>query len=174
MEHIVLDQNWTLRKGFLDSLSMIQNDPGMRVDLPHDAMISTKVSPNAAAKYDSGYFEGVMCNYTKQILIPMDWNEECIGLQFDGIMMHATIEINGCKVAEHHYGYSPFYVDILEFSPVPDGIPDAACSEVLRFVMARRYILLQMEFSFRQVEWMKILHLLMRKLKWSMRLRITK
>ena len=112
MEHIVLDQNWTLRKGFLDSLSMIQNDPGMRVDLPHDAMISTKVSPNAAAKYDSGYFEGVMCNYTKQILIPMDWNEECIGLQFDGIMMHATIEINGCKVAEHHYGYSPFYVGV--------------------------------------------------------------
>lgn len=115
MEHIVLDQNWTLRKGFLDSLSMIQNDPGMRVDLPHDAMISTKVSPNAAAKYDSGYFEGVMCNYTKQILIPMDWNEECIGLQFDGIMMHATIEINGCKVAEHHYGYSPFYVDITKY-----------------------------------------------------------
>lgn len=71
-----------IKKRFLDSLSMIQNDPGMRVDLPHDAMISTKVSPNAAAKYDSGYFEGVMCNYTKQILIPMDWNEECIGLQF--------------------------------------------------------------------------------------------
>lgn len=115
MEHINIDEKWTHRRGFLDNIGMLESDPGVVVDLPHDAMIGTEVSPDAPAAHDSGYFNGDCGNYTKYIFIPKDWKNDSIGLQFDGVMMHTCVEINGCKVAEHHYGYSSFYVDITNY-----------------------------------------------------------
>lgn len=107
-----INQSWEFRRGFVDSLGALDGIPMTIVDLPHDGMISTDVAPDAPAKYDSGYFKGDMCNYTKYIFIPEEWKNESIGLKFDGAMMHVTVEINGYKVCDHHYGYSPFYVDI--------------------------------------------------------------
>ena len=115
MKQIKLDEKWTFRRGFLDSVSMLDTVPGTLVDLPHDAMVSLHVTPYAPAAFDSGYYPGDMCNYTKYVDIPSEWKGECIGLQFDGSMMHTTIEINGYKVGEHHYGYTPFYVDITDY-----------------------------------------------------------
>ena len=115
MQQIMLDEKWTFRRGMLDSVGMLEADPGKAVDLPHDGMISLSVSKEAAASVDSGYFPGDTCNYTKNIKVPVEWKEECIGLKFDGAMMHASIDINGCKVGEHHYGYAPFYVDITDY-----------------------------------------------------------
>ena len=115
MQHITCDEKWTFRRGMLDSLGMMENDPGVEVNLPHDGMISLPVSPEAPAGYDSGYFPGDTCNYTKMVFIPAEWADDCVGLQFDGAMMHTVVDVNGCKVAEHHYGYSPFYVDITDY-----------------------------------------------------------
>lgn len=114
MKKINLDREWTFRRGFLDSVGML-GIPGETVNLPHDSMISKPVSPKAEAGVDSGYFCGDTCNYTKQVFIPEEWKTECIGLSFDGAMMHVTMDVNGFKVAEHHYGYSPFYVDITDY-----------------------------------------------------------
>ena len=44
--------------------------------------------------------------------IPREWGKGCVGLQIDGAMMNAAVEINGCKAAVQHYGYAPFYVDL--------------------------------------------------------------
>ena len=115
MQHITCDEKWTFRRGMLDSLGMMESDPGVVVNLPHDGMISLPVSPEAPAGYDSGYFPGDTCNYTKMVFIPAEWADDCVGLQFDGAMMHTVVDVNGCKVAEHHYGYSPFYVDITDY-----------------------------------------------------------
>ncbi|MCR5557228.1 MAG: DUF4982 domain-containing protein [Butyrivibrio sp.] len=109
-----INENWTFRRGLLDSIGMLKFQPGVPVDLPHDGMISTKVSENAIAKYDSGYFEGDVCNYAKYVFIPSEWKDECIMLQFDGAMMHTFVDVNGCKVGEHHYGYAPFVIDITD------------------------------------------------------------
>lgn len=115
MKKICIDEGWTFRRGLLDSLGAMEKDPGVLVNLPHDGLISTAVSATADARSDSGYFLGDVCNYTKYVLISDEWKDKSIGLKFDGAMMHASVEINGCKVAEHHYGYSPFYVDITDF-----------------------------------------------------------
>ena len=48
-------------------------------------------------------------------MIPREWEKDLVGLQFDGVMMHTSIDVNGCKVGEHHYGYSPFYVDLTDY-----------------------------------------------------------
>ena len=58
MQQIMLDEKWTFRRGMLDSIGMLEADPGKAVDLPHDGMISLSVSKEAAASVDSGYFPG--------------------------------------------------------------------------------------------------------------------
>ena len=112
MKKIELNEKWTFRRGFLDALGMIKGCPGEEVNLPHDAMISTPVAPDAVSGIDSGFFKGGICNYTKYVNIPAEWSEECIGLYFDGVMMNAIVEVNGYKACMQHYGYAPFYVDI--------------------------------------------------------------
>ena len=58
MKSICLDQEWTYRKGLLDSISQLKSDPGTKVNLPHDGMIGTPVSPDAPARSARGYFTG--------------------------------------------------------------------------------------------------------------------
>jgi len=112
MNNICLDREWTYRKGLLDSISQLKSDPGTKVNLPHDGMIGTPVSPDAPARSDMGYFTGGLSSYTRYVTIPREWGKGCIGLQIDGAMMNAAVEINGCKAAVQHYGYAPFYVDL--------------------------------------------------------------
>ena len=112
MYRIGLDEKWTFRRGLLDSIGMLKADPGVEVDLPHDGMIHTAVTPDAPGKMDTGYFTGDVCNYTKFVFIPKEWEDECVGLLFDGAMMNATVDVNGYKAGAQHYGYAPFYVDL--------------------------------------------------------------
>jgi len=115
MNCTVLDEKWIFRRGFVDSIGMLESTPGEEVNLPHDGMIGTPVTPDAPALSDTAYFTGGMTNYTKYIMIPKEWENECVGLKFDGAMMNATVDINGGKVALHHYGYAPFYVDLTDY-----------------------------------------------------------
>ena len=115
MKSICIDDKWTFREGFVDSLGLLQEQKGVEVNLPHDGMIGTHVRPDAPAGSDSGYFVGGLTNYTKYISIPMEWEKDCVGLSFDGAMMNVTVEVNGCKVAGQHYGYAPFYVDLTDY-----------------------------------------------------------
>lgn len=112
---ISLDEKWVFRRSFLDSISMLKDDPGEEVNLPHDGMIGTQVTKDAPAGPDSGYFTGGLSNYTKMVFIPDEWKDDCIGLQFDGVMMNAAIDINGSRVALQHNGYMPFYVDLTNY-----------------------------------------------------------
>ena len=115
MKTINLDDKWTFRRGYLDSVGMLSEDPGTVVNLPHDGMIGTPVTPDAPAKSDSGYFVGGLTNYTKFVMIPEEWKNDCVGLLFDGAMMNATIDINGGRVGLQNYGYVPFYVDLTPY-----------------------------------------------------------
>lgn len=115
MKAINLDEKWIFRRGFLDSVGMLEQDPGEEVNLPHDGMIGTPVTPDAPAKSDSGYFVGGLTNYTKYVFIPKEWENDCVGLKFDGVMMNAAVDINGCKVGHQNYGYAPFYIDLTNF-----------------------------------------------------------
>ena len=52
MNRICIDEQWTYRKGFLDSPGMLKEDPGITVNLPHEGMIGTAVTPDAPAQAD--------------------------------------------------------------------------------------------------------------------------
>lgn len=115
MKKEYLDKEWTFRRGYLDSIGMLESDPGAIVNLPHDGMIGTAVKEDAPARSDMGYFSGDLTNYTKYVMIPKEWESDCVGLSIDGAMMNATVDVNGCKVALQHNGYAPFYVDLTDY-----------------------------------------------------------
>ncbi len=115
MKKLELDKEWMFRRGYLDSITMLENTPGTLVNLPHDGMIGTPVSADAPAGVDMGYFTGGVSCYTKYVYFPKEWESECVGLLFDGAMMNATVEINGSKTALWHNGYAPFYCDLTDY-----------------------------------------------------------
>ena len=114
MKQEALDREWTFRKGLLDSIGGLDN-PGVVVNLPHDGMIGTEVTPDAPAGYDMGYFKGDLTNYTKFVMIPSEWEKDCVGLYIDGAMLNASVDVNGSRVCLQHYGYAPFYVDLTPY-----------------------------------------------------------
>lgn len=48
-------------------------------------------------------------------MIPEEWENEEIYLHFDGVMLNATVDINGGKAALQHNGYIPFSVNITPY-----------------------------------------------------------
>ena len=115
MKSVAINEKWTFRGGFLDSVGMLASDLGTIVNLPHDGMIGTPVSPDAPAGVDMGYFTGGLSNYTKYVFFPKEWEKECVGLKFDGVMMNATVDVNGSQVAHWHNGYAPRFVDLTDY-----------------------------------------------------------
>lgn len=85
------------------------------VNLPHDYMLEENVCEDAPAAAAMGYYNGRVAFYAKTILIPDAWKEEKVFLHFDGVMMNAALEVNGCQVMLHHYGYTPFWADITPY-----------------------------------------------------------
>ena len=111
MRAINLDRDWRFREGtYWQCLN--ESDFGKKVNLPHDYMIESEVKEDAAAQAAMGYYTGVVGCYTKILSIPADWEGERVLLYFDGVMLNASVEINGCELALHHYGYTPFSVEI--------------------------------------------------------------
>lgn len=85
------------------------------MNLPHDYMIESNVSESAASGPASGYYTQGVAYYTKLIDIPQEWEHEAVYLHFDGIMMNATVDINGCKAILQRNGYIPFSVNITPY-----------------------------------------------------------
>ncbi len=114
MRAINLDRDWRFREGTYQQC-LNESDFGKKVNLPHDYMIESEVKEDAAAKAAMGFYTGVVGCYTKILSIPASWEGERILLYFDGVMLNASVEINGCDLALHHYGYTPFFVEISSY-----------------------------------------------------------
>ena len=111
-----LDRDWQFDYGHLEVYR-----PGMmsptekRVDLPHDYMIESDSFPEAVAGPSSGYYTAGVAHYIKMVTIPKEWEDEVVELHFDGVMMNATVEVNGNRVILQHYGYAPFVADLTPY-----------------------------------------------------------
>lgn len=113
MRSMKINQDWDFGPGQADLRERMKGNFGDRkVNLPHDYMIGTDVYADAPSGGASGYYNAGVAHYSKEIDIPADWANDQIFLRLDGIMMNATIEVNGSKAALQHYGYAPFETDI--------------------------------------------------------------
>jgi beta-galactosidase len=50
--------------------------------------------------------------YRKRFSLPAEWKDRRVFLDFGGVMMAATVHINGTRAASHKGGYVPFSVDV--------------------------------------------------------------
>lgn len=95
-----------------DSFALIWNinDKAIDVELPHDAMISKERNPNSSNGGNSGFFDGGVYYYVKQLEIGNCDKE--YSLQFDGVHNNASVYVNGQFCGENKFGYNSFNVDI--------------------------------------------------------------
>ena len=113
MRTINIDRRWRFQHNAFMLGDELSGKEGARcVDLPHDYMLEDGVSENAPAAQAMGYYDGKVAYYSKALEIPKEWRGEKVFLHFDGVMMNASLEVNGYQVKQHHYGYTPFWADI--------------------------------------------------------------
>lgn len=111
-----LDPCWQFQHGLYGGFPDPEKAKLIReVNLPHDYMIESNVTESAAAGPASGYYTEGVAHYTKLVDIPQEWEQDAVYLRFDGIMMNATVDINGCKAALQHNGYIPFSVNVTPY-----------------------------------------------------------
>lgn len=82
------------------------------VSLPHDAMIHSQRSPEAACGSAGAFFADGEHIYEKRFQRP---GAEHVLIQFEGVYKNAVVYINGRKAGGAAYGYIPFFVDADEY-----------------------------------------------------------
>lgn len=87
-----------------------------KVQLPHDWSLFYPFDENAPSCGSGGYVKTGAGWYRKRFRISKDVTaDERVFLRFDGVYMLAGVWINGKKLGEHIYGYTPFEWDITSF-----------------------------------------------------------
>jgi beta-galactosidase len=108
-----IDRGWTFHRGTVNPMRPT-NDSKI-VDLPHDFTIETDPYPDAPGGPATGYYGGGIGTYTKILEIPENLGDKRILVEFDGVYMNAVVDLNGHIVSNHHYGYTPFHVDLTPY-----------------------------------------------------------
>lgn len=119
-EQRTLSQDWWFHQGNIPAASSTTYDDHAwrKIDVPHDWSIGNK--PDGTAPYDpntpggqsSGYLPGGIGWYRRHITLSADEAARVIQLNFEAIYMDADIWLNGQHLAQHHYGYTAFNVDL--------------------------------------------------------------
>lgn len=87
-------------------------EQGVAISVPFDALIHQNRSETSLGAINTGYWNNANFRYEKRFTAPEDWAEKSLILDFEGVYHNATVFLNGVPVAEHHYGYTEFFVDI--------------------------------------------------------------
>lgn len=114
MKHTDLNRDWIIQKGE-PSNTPTGPIPKRTVHLPHDFMIESDVTPDSKNGVKGGCYEGSVMTYTKMLDIPADWEGQRILVRFDGCFGQTQVVVRGHVAGRHHYGYTPFTVDITPF-----------------------------------------------------------
>jgi len=83
----------------------------MRVDLPHDYIISNPRNAKSVGGASNGFFDGGRGQYTKYLEFD---NDEHVILDIDGAYMCSRVSLNDNHLVMHPNGYTPFLVDLTE------------------------------------------------------------
>jgi len=106
-ERVPLNGDWAFVRA--DAAASAAPESGWRtVQVPHDWSIEHATSPAAASRGGGGYFETGTAWYRKRFDAPVEWADRDVSIHFDGVYRNATVWLNGAKIGEHAYGYTPF------------------------------------------------------------------
>ena len=103
----------TKRQLFDFGWQFTHNGKTQTVDLPHDwDIFEGPNSGKGATGTGGGWFEAGKGEYRKTFKTP---NGEIVKLHFEGVYQKAEVYVNGQRAGQHHYGYTPFTVDVTPY-----------------------------------------------------------
>lgn len=102
MKRINFNQGWQFQKA--------GTNHWQEVNLPHDAMIHEPRDPESEGGAAVGYFPGNVYIYEKTFTVPVEWREQCITFEFEGIYKNSKVVLNGQEAGGTAYGYTRFFV----------------------------------------------------------------
>lgn len=111
MKKIDFNKEWEFQWGEPSNIPMMPAQK-VKVTLPHDFMIGTEVSENAVGGAETGFYQGATGSYTKTLEIAAEEREQVHILSFDGCFGNTKVVVNGHVAYRHHYGYTPFEVEL--------------------------------------------------------------
>ena len=118
--NILIDEGWRFFKGgAVGAEKQHFNDAAWRlIDLPHDWSIedlpgkNTPFDKAAVGQQSTGFTNGGVGWYRKNLNIPAKFKGQRIFIRFDGIYCNAQVWLNGELVGKQPYGYTPFEIDL--------------------------------------------------------------
>ena len=109
----LFDFGWQFTHRSALQLGSSKNGTTQTVDLPHDwDIIEGSNSGHGATGTGGGWFEAGKGEYRKTFKTP---DGEVVKLHFEGVYQKAEVYINGQKAGQHHYGYTPFTIDMTPY-----------------------------------------------------------
>ncbi len=109
-----LDADWRFTRGDPVGAQSPQFDAGSwsNVELPHDWMIDGPIAANNPTGAEGAFFPSGVGWYRKTFTPPAVWSGKHVTITFDGVYMLSDVWINGEKLGNHPYGYTPFTYDL--------------------------------------------------------------
>lgn len=104
MDRINFNQNWRFQKAGSYQWQV--------VDLPHDAMIHEERAPDSPGGAALGFFPGGLYEYEKTFFAPLDWREQRVTVEFEGVYRNSQVYLNGQKAGGRPYGYARYFVPV--------------------------------------------------------------
>lgn len=120
MKKINLNLDWLFMNGEKSNIPMMPQQT-KKVNLPHDFMVETDVTPDAPGKAESGFYKGSAGTYLKIITLTEEDLTDTMLLHFEGCFGKTRVLINGNPAGSHVYGYTPFTIDIRKFLQIGDN-----------------------------------------------------
>ena len=120
MKKTNLNLDWLFMNGEKSNIPMMPQQT-KKVNLPHDFMVETDVTPDAPGKAESGFYKGSAGTYLKTITLTEEEKTDTMLLHFEGCFGKTRVLINGNPAGSHVYGYTPFTIDIRKFLQIGDN-----------------------------------------------------
>lgn len=112
------NDGWQVSKpGDSPMMAAVQGGAGAvnEITLPHDAMIHEQRTQTTKNQHQTGFYPGGVYHYTKRFMVPEEWQEKNVEIEFEGVYTNAMVYINGDYAGGHPNGYSNFYISMNDF-----------------------------------------------------------
>jgi len=107
------NENWMFWED-KDSFALVWNVPetAQKVTLPHDAMLERRAYAESPNMGNTGFRDGGIYCYVKNLHVPESAKEKLLMLKFEGVYMNAMVYVNSQLAGKNMFGYSTFYVPL--------------------------------------------------------------
>src|SRR6185312_16948702 len=108
------DADWRFLKADATNAQQNQFDDSTwrKLNVPHDWSIEGPFSRTNKTGGAGGYLPGGIGWYRKHFTLPASASNDCVSVEFDGVMANSDVWINGFHLGHRPYGYVSFCYDL--------------------------------------------------------------